>query len=227
MGGETILDITKGEMERVAEAMRSIVSVLEDGAGGGRLVYLCKFEVDVIEDGYEAMRGHIRESVSFIRERWNSILENDMYQQEVRDCVRACQEFRSTVEAFDECFSINRDRALMAFSDEWISRKYLEMVVKIRDRCQYIFDFVSANFKERVYDDDPFRGASRRFRTYFTGVSDDSLRFLIVDQVPLPRRARWLGDRREATIFGKTLGLRCTLMNKSFLFLKNDGLHRI
>jgi len=54
MGGETILDITKGEMGRVAEAMRSIVSVLEDNAGGEPHVFLCKFEqvLPVPEQGW-------------------------------------------------------------------------------------------------------------------------------------------------------------------------------
>lgn len=226
MMGESILDITRGEMEWVTEAMRSIMVFLEECAGGGQPVFAGKFEVDIIEDGYEGLRSHIRESVSFVRERWNAILDNDLYQQEVRDCVRACRDFRSTVEAFDESFSVNRDRALTVFSDEWISRRYLEMVVKMRDRCRYISDFVNANFKERVIDGDPFRGAARRFKPYFNGVSDDSLRSLVLNQIPLPQKVRWLGDRREATVFGKTLGLSCSLMNKSFQFLSRKGIPR-
>lgn len=226
MSGETILDYTKAEMERVAEAMSSIVAYMEPDADGCRPVYQGKFQADIIEQSYDGLKNDIRESFGFIRENWNNILANDLYQHEIRECIDSCRSFRSMVENFDDCFSRNLDTAVNIFNDEWIARKYLMLVVKTRDHCHYITEYVEHNFKEWHFCEDPFAGAARRFRNYFVGVSDDSLRGLVLNKVPLPRRAKWLGDRREATIFGVTLGIKCSLMNKSFFFPNKEGMHR-
>lgn len=223
MSSETILDVTRAEMEQVAEAMSSIMAFLEAGDDDCQSAFQDKFQVDIIEDSFEDLRNHFRGSVEFVKMYWNNILENELYQRDIRECVNSCKRFRGVVEAFDESFSQNRELALTVFSNEWIARQYLQMVLKMRDNCQHITDFVDYNFKERVFDSDPFRGAARRFKAYFTGVSDDNLRSLVEDKIPLPRRAKWLGDRREATIFGKTLGLKCSLMNKSFIFSTRNG----
>lgn len=213
-------------MERVAGAMSSIVAFLE--AGDSRIIpeFQGKFQVDVIEESYGELRDHLRQSYGFVMNSWNSILENELLQQELRECVLACKSFRSTVESFDECFRRNLDLALSVFSNEWIARQYLEMVLKMRDSCSYVSAFVESKFKDPALGDDPYKGAARRFKAYFVGVSDDSLRSLIQYKIPFSHRAKWLGDRREATIFGQTLGLKCSLMNKSFLFCGRDGMPR-
>lgn len=58
------------------------------------------------------------------------------------------------------------------------------------------------------------------------GVSDEGLRKLVMEHIPLPRRTKWLGDRREATVFGRTLELKCSLRNKSFFFPGKNGMPR-
>ena len=226
MSGETILDVTRGEMERVAEAMSSIMTYLEDNANGGSPAFRLKFQADIIVDSYQRIKEHLPAAYSYVVGQWNSIIVNELYQHELKECIKTCKDFRSKVEAFDDCFSQNLELATTVFANEWIARQYLEAVLKLRDKCQYIENFVNANFKEREFASDPFVGSARRFKAYFSGVSDASLRSLVEDKIPLPRRAKWLGDRREATIFGKTLGLKCSLMNKSFIFLNREGMHR-
>ncbi len=226
MSGEAILDYTKAEMERVAEAMSSIMAFMEADADGGRPEYQGKFQADIIEQSYVGLRDGMRVSYDVIRDRWNDILVNDLYQHDIRVCVDSFKSFREEVEAFDDSFCRNLDFAVTIFDDEWIARKYLEMVASTRDQCRYLTDFVEHNFIERHFGNDPFAGAARRFRNYFVGVSDDGLRKLVKEHIPLSRRTKWLGDRREATVFGQTLGLKCSLMNKSFFFPGKNGMPR-
>lgn len=63
MSGEAILDYTKAEMERVAEAMSSIVAFMEPDADGGRPEYQGKFQADIIEQSYARLRDGMRGSI--------------------------------------------------------------------------------------------------------------------------------------------------------------------
>ncbi len=95
-------------MERVAEAMSSIVAFMEPDADGGRPEYQGKFQADIIEQSYARLMDGMRVSYDVIRDRWNDILVNNLYQHDIRVCVDSFKSFREEVEAFDDSFCRNR-----------------------------------------------------------------------------------------------------------------------
>ena len=109
-------------------------------------------------------------------------------------------------------------------NDWWIGRTYFVMMYEWERQNAYMTDFIELRFQPQELRKNPFGGAARRFRNYFTGVGDKDLEAFVRYGVPFPKKVPWLGGRCEAVIMGKLLRRTCAEMNHAFLILGTDRL---
>ncbi len=91
----------------------------------------------------------------------------------------------------------------------------------------YLTDFIENRFRPQVFQKNPFNGAARKFRNYFSGVCDNDLEAFVRYGVPFPKRITWRGERCEAVIMGKLMGRTCAEMNHAFLILGADRMPKV
>ena len=154
-----------------------------------------------------------------IIESWNIIESNEMKRQIVIEFIHECLQLSSVSERFDHFLCDNPD----IFSNAWLGREYYILICRTMNLLQPVIKHyqgqnVIPNNNRKV-----FSGLARSLRPYFNGPSDTDLERLIVNHQAFARRYVWRGQRNEATIFGKLLGLECREMNASFIFLRKNG----
>lgn len=210
----------------VADAMATVTSLIGTADTDIERVGECRYEAGVLKGKELELRKLLSDSLDAVRQEWNQIVQNDMLLDEVTAYVETVQQFHGTAWEFDEFVcqhGIDTDEIL---GDSWLARRYLSMTAEWEKNAEAVIDFIGSRRKRIIQMDDPFTGLARRLHKFFVGVHDDELKALVTDGVSLASRPKWLQDRRQAVVFGKTLGISCRDMNRSFLFLGLNGTPR-
>lgn len=221
--GKTILEKTNIVTGAIANAMTSVIGYLDGDVGNPGLQFGCKHEADLISMLRSDAFSYLGESLNYIRLNWNSIIQSDILKNDIVLFLRRCRDFRNTISVFDDCICRNLDDADNILDDCWIGRSYLVDFEDWRSRAMFAIEFARKNFIDNKCELGAFNGIVRNFRKYFIGVSDEEFRDFILYGKPLSSRPKWLGGRVEATLMGQELGLSCSDMNRSFLFVDSSG----
>lgn len=207
----------------VAEAMATVSSFIETGEDDIEAAGRCRFEAGVLKDSEKQLSLLLADCLTAVREEWNTIVQNDMLKDEVNVLTDSVRSFHSAAYAFDEAVCMHGIEADAVLGDSWLARRYLAMAADWEKEAAAVIDFTDFRRKHETELDGPFYGLARRLHKFFVGVQDDELKALVLNGVSLATRPRWLQDRRQAVVMGRTLGISCRDMNRSFLFLNRQG----
>lgn len=210
----------------VAQAMAAVASFLESADADVERVGECRFECGVLKGKEIELKRLLADSLAAIRYEWNRIVQNDMLLDEVCAYVENIQKFHAAAGAFDDSVCLHGIDADEILGDSWLARRYLSIAADWEKSAGAVIDFAGSRRRRISRSDDPFSGMARRLHKFFVGVHDDELKALVLDGVSLAARPKWLQDRRQAVVFGKTLGISCRDMNRSFMFVTRDGTPR-
>lgn len=225
--GDSILDRTRKTTGAVVQAMGSVMDYLSPVPGASQDELGCKFDVDTVEELYPELRTQLTQAMRYLRREWNEIIQNDMRMEEASSFVKMCREFQGVVTQFDNCVCEHDAAAAAVLNDWWIGRTYFVMMHDWARQNAYLTDFIENRFRPLVLQKNPFNGAARKFRNYFSGVGDNDLEAFVRYGVPFPKRITWRGERCEAVIMGKLMGRTCAEMNHAFLILGADRMPKV
>lgn len=218
-----LIEHTMEIIDSVAMSMESVVSSIGKAAGLQLRRLSFTTEINNIEAHEKDTDELLKSSQMYIIEKWNSILQNDIWLSRIRAFFGKCMRFRTAVTRFDDLiYSCDEYESLLG-EDCMIARRYLVIAENWYQSAKTMIDIAGVEEPSKTDEGRPGCCIARRFRAFFVGVSDSDLKNLVVSKVPLPRRPKWLLEKRQAVIFGKMLGLTCSEMNRSFVFTGRDG----
>ena len=182
--------------------------------------------VSFIVERTAAVREKLTEMLDVITNGWNDVIQNDLLKAQVNEYLKLGERFAEKADRLDVAVCDTPHDVFAMVGESWFARQLLQVMYDWKKRARPLMEFMQREgvFEPRLVD--PFETAVRKLRRYFTGVGADALRELVMNGVSLAGRPRWTGDRRQAVIFMKMLGISCRNMNRSFLFTSRDGTDR-
>ena len=219
----TILSSTTAQTDAISRAMASVVVYLRKEPSERGLLDSCKAEVDFIEANFHKTESLMDDALEYLERNWNDIIQSDAWQHRVSLFLSSCNEMERNVREFDDCVCENDDEAMGILGDAWIARAYFVMMYNWRRNAAFALEYVGSFAGKSKEVRTPFTGLAAKCRSLFVGVSDKQLEDLAARKIALPSKVKWLAQRNEATLFGQTLGLPCSLMNRSFLICGRGG----
>lgn len=207
----------------VADAMAAVSLFVGRGDDEEELLGGCRFERDVIRDSYRPLKESFRELLDLIREEWNIISQNDLMIEELKVFLEACDRFHAVSSKFEEMAEAHDGEIEDLFGEDWRPIEYLILICSWEKEADAIYTYCRKNCGLGIRLGDPYRGIALRLRRFFNGVTDDDIREFVMNGVSLAAHPRWIGDKAQAVVMGKTLGKSCKEMNDSFRFTLTDG----
>ena len=219
------MSLAEGLMDPIAEAMESIRNFVEAEDGTETKLFGCRGPVDVFEGRKHDLMDKLKDAASYMEQDWNSIVTNEMKIERARRFVGRIRRFLDDIDVFDLFVTDRMDTMLDWLHDEWAARSLFVRMTRYVREHSFLFDRIERDGKSRYEVIRPFEGSAERFRRYFIGAKEADIEGLFRHGSPLPGQPRWLGRRCEAVVFGQSLSMPCSTMNRSFEFIgKNGGL---
>jgi len=218
-----LIEKTLGIIDSVAQSMESVIQNISDAGENARGRLSFSAEISNLEELEEETEELLATSQLYTIEKWNGILQNEIWLSRIREYFRRCLKFREVAARFDDAVYSDEKFEEQLGEDNTIVRRYLVLIERWHRSAKRMIEIAGLGEDGEQSEEQQSCGIARRFRAFFVGVSDTDLKNLVVSRIPLPGRPKWLREKRQAVVFGKMLGLTCADMNRSFLFTGRDG----
>lgn len=182
--------------------------------------------LEYLEDLLLELKDKLPKVCSFLNDDWRQIEGNEARLNEISMFRKDYDNFRESAIRLDNWRIDNIGSDIMDLDGAEIGMDYVLLVGEFDKRFAFFFSHIKGTTESiKTSEKKSLKGLAKRLSRYIYGIEDHSLeRAILHNDFPI-FRGSWIGQKNEATYFGKHFRLSCEQMNMLFYFYGKNQKH--